>query len=175
MFPFVPYRNNKYSLISGINRRFFNPRIDDATGKVIDVIVPHAKVCIQIAEFIPKGYGTGVGTKGTAADCYNKGVRASIETMNNIAIKAGSYSVSNVSALTDAYLQQPKVMLDGNNNLEKIYIQQLFNFYKMGNEAFGLVRRTGFPKYNSTLLPRQTTPDMIARRYWLLDPGVVNL
>ena len=164
----------KYSLISGINRRFFNPRIDGASGKVIDVIVPYAEVCLHIAEFIQKGYGGGADTKGTAAEWYNKGVRASIETMNNIAIAAGSYSVSEVNTLIDAYLQQPKVKLDGSNNLEKIYIQQLFNFYKMGNEAFALVRRTGYPKYNSTLLARQTTPDMIARRYWLLDPGEVN-
>ncbi len=169
-----PIGSNKYTLISGINRRFFNPRIDGATGKVIDVIVPYAEVCLHIAEFIQKGYGTGVDTKGTTAEWYNKGVRASIETMNNIAIVAGSYSVPNVSTMIDAYLQQPKVMLDGSNNLEKIYIQQLFNFYKMGNEAFALVRRTGYPKINSTLLPRQTTPDMIARRYWLLDPGEVN-
>jgi hypothetical protein len=166
--------NNKYSLISGINRRFFHPRIDGANGRVIDVILPYAEVCLQIAEFIQKGYGSGVDTKGSATDWYEKGVRASIETMNEIAIAAGSYSVTNVSTLIDAYLQQPKVKLDGSNNLEKIYIQQLFNFYKMGNEAFALVRRTGFPKFNSTLLARQTTPDMIARRYWLLDPGEVN-
>ena len=166
--------NNKYSLISGINRRFFHPRIDGANGRVIDVILPYAEVCLQIAEFIQKGYGSGVDTKGSATDWYEKGVRASIETMNEIAIAAGSYSVTEVSTLIDAYLQQPKVKLDGSNNLEKIYIQQLFNFYKMGNEAFALVRRTGFPKFNSTLLARQTTPDMIARRYWLLDPGEVN-
>jgi len=169
-----PIGSTKYSLISGINRRFFNPRIDGATGKAIDVIVPYAEVCLQIAEFIQKGYGTGIDTKGSVAEWYNKGVRASIETMNDIAIAAGSYSVANVSTLIDAYLQQPKVKLDGTNNLEKIYIQQLFNFYKMGNEAFVLVRRTGYPKSNSTLLPRQSTPDMIARRYWLLDPGEVN-
>lgn len=162
---------NKYSLISGINRRFFNPRIDGANGKVIDVLVSYAEVCLQIAEFIQKGYSSG---SGTAADWYNKGVRGSIETMNNIAIVAGSYSVENVSSLIDAYLQSPMVKLDGSNNLEKIYIQQLFNFYKQGNEAFVLVRRTGYPKYNSTLLPRQAVPDMIARRYWLLDPGEVN-
>ena len=94
--------------------------------------------------------------------------------MNNIAVVAGSYSVTNVSPMIDAYLQKTQVMLDGNNNLEKIYIQQLINFYKMGNEAYALVRRSGYPKLNSTLLSRQTTPDMIARRYWLLDPGEVN-
>ncbi len=168
-----PVGSNRYELISRINRRFFNPRIDGANGKVIDVIVPYAEVCLYIAEFIQKGYATG-DTKGTAADWYNKGVRASIETMNNIAVVAGSYSVTNVSPMIDAYLQKPQVMLDGNNNLEKIYIQQLFNFYKMGNEAYALVRRSGYPKLNSTLLSRQTTPDMIARRYWLLDPGEVN-
>ena len=166
--------NTRYSLISGINRRFFNPRIDGANGKVIDVIVSYAEVCFQIAEFVQKEYGSGFDTKGTAADWYNKGVRASIQTMNDIAVVAGSYSVANVDALINAYLEQPKVKLNGTNDLEKIYIQQLFNFYKQGNEAFTLVRRTGYPKYNSTLLAREHVDEMIARRYWLLDPGEVN-
>ena len=170
----VPVGSSKYNLISTINRRFFMPHLDGANGQYIDVLVSYAEVCLNIAEFIQKGYGSAFDTKGTASDWYNKGVRASANTMNTIAIAAGSASVASIDPLVDSYLTSPKVKLDGNNNLEKIYIQQLLNFYRQGNEAFTLVRRTGFPKFNSTILARETMPDMIPRRYWLLDPGEVN-
>ena len=170
----VPVGSTKYNLISTINRRFFMPRLDGANGKYIDVLVSYAEVCFNIAEFIQKGYGTGADTKGTASDWYNKGIRASANTMNTIAIAAGSTSVGSIDPLVDTYLTNSKVQLNGDKNLEKIYIQQLLNFYRQGNEAFTLVRRTGYPKFNSTLLAREPIPEMIPRRYWLLDPGEVN-
>ena len=170
----VKVGSSNYFLISTINRRFFQPHLDGANGLYIDVLVSYAEVCLQIAEFIQKGYGTGANTKGTAADWYNKGVHASATTMNNIAVAAGSTTVSNIDPLVDTYLSNALVKLDGNNNLEKIYIQQLFNFYRQGNEAFTLIRRTGYPKFNSTLLARETMSETIPRRYWLTDPGEVN-
>ncbi len=130
--------------------------------------------CFHIAEFIQKGYGTGVNTKGTAAEWYNKGVRASAKTMNEIAVAAGSTSYTNIDALVDAQLANPKVKLDGTNDLEKIYIQSLLNFYREPNEAFTLARRTGYPKTNSTLLAREPISDVLPRRWWTLDPGQVN-
>ena len=171
---FVVGGANKYSLISTINRKFFSPRADGGTGKFVDVLVSYSEVCLYISEFIQKGYGAGFDTKGTASDWYNKGVTASIKTMNDIATVAVSGALTGVDALTTSYLANPNVQLNGTNNLEKIYIQQLLNFYRQGNEAFTLVRRTGYPKYNSTLLARQTVAETIPRRYWLLDPGEVN-
>jgi hypothetical protein len=64
--------------------------------------------------------------------------------------------------------------LDGTNDLEKIYIQELLNFYRDPNEAFTLARRTGYPKFNSTLLAREVITDVLPRRWWRLDPGQVN-
>lgn len=165
---------NRYFLISTINRTFFAPQISSGSGKFVDVLVSYAEVCFYIAEFIEKGYGAGIDTKGTAAEWYNKGVRASAITMNNIAVVAQSTTVDNIDALIDTYLTDPKVILDGNKNLEKIYIQELLNFYRQGNEAFTLVRRTGYPNFTSTLLARQVLTEIIPRRFWLLDPGEVN-
>ncbi len=165
---------NRYQLISTVNRKFFAPTVDRGTGTVIDVLFSYAEVCFQIAEFIQKGYGTGVNTKGTAAEWYNKGVRASAKTMNEIAVAAGSTSYTNIDALVDAQLANPKVKLDGTNDLEKIYIQSLLNFYREPNEAFTLARRTGYPKTNSTLLAREPISDVLPRRWWTLDPGQVN-
>jgi len=165
---------NRYQLISTVNRKFFAPTVDRGSGTVIDVLFSYAEVCFQIAEFVQKGYGTGVNTKGTAAEWYNKGVRASAKTMNEIAVAAGSTSYTNIDALVDAQLANPKVKLDGTNDLEKIYIQSLLNFYREPNEAFTLARRTGYPKTNSTLLAREPISDVLPRRWWTLDPGQVN-
>ena len=172
--PFNGGGSNRYQLISTVNRKFFAPTVDRGSGTVIDVLFSYAEVCFQISEFIQKGYGAGVNTKGTAADWYYKGIRASANTMNEIAVAAGSTSYSNIGAMVDAQLTNPKVKLDGTNDLEKIYIQSLLNFYREPNEAFMLIRRTGYPKFNSTLLARETISDVLPRRWWTLDPGQVN-
>jgi len=162
---------NRFWLISPINRTFFAPQINNGTGKFVDVLVSYAEVCLHISEFIEKGYGSGYGT---SKEWYDKGVHASATTMNNIAVVAKSTTVDNISALVDTYLTNPKVALNGTNNLEKIYIQELLNFYRQGNEAFTLVRRTGYPKFGSTLLAREVMSETLYRRFWLTDPGEVN-
>lgn len=172
--PFNGGGSNRYQLISTVNRKFFAPTVDRGSGTVVDVLFSYAEVCLQIAEFIQKGYGTGINTKGTASEWYNKGVRASAKTMNEIAIAAGSTSYTNIDDRIDAHLANPKVKLDGKNDLEKIYIQSLLNFYREPNEAFTLARRTGYPKFNSTLLARETINDVLPRRWWTTDPGQVN-
>lgn len=172
--PFNGGGSNRYQLISTVNRKFFAPTVDRGSGTHVDVLFSHAEVCFLIAEFIQKGYGTGVNTKGTATEWYEKGIRASATSMNDIAVSAGSTSYSNINAMVDTYLNSPKVKLDGNNDLEKIYIQSLLNLYREPNEAFTLIRRTGYPKFNSTLLAREVVSDVLPRRWWRLDPGQVN-
>jgi hypothetical protein len=172
--PFNGGGPNRYQLISTVNRKFFAPTVNGGSGTVVDVMFSYAEVCLQIAEFIQKGYGSGVNTKGTAAEWYNKGVRASAKSMNDIAVAAGSTSYTNIDALVDVQLASAKVKLDGTNDLEKIYIQELLNFYREPNEAFTLARRTGYPKFNSTLLAREVITDVLPRRWWRLDPGQVN-
>lgn len=172
--PFDAGGTNRYQLISTINRKFFAPTVDGGSGLVIDVLFSYAEVCLQIAEFIQKGYGTGIDTKGTVADWYYKGIRASITTENEKAIAAGSTSYSNIETLIDTHRANPKVKLDGTNDLEKIYIQSLLDFYTNPNEAFTLIRRTGYPKFNSTLLARETISNILPRRFWTTDPGQIN-
>lgn len=172
--PFNGGGSNRYQLISTVNRKFFAPTVDRGSGTVVDVLFSYAEVCLQIAEFIQKGYGTGINTKGTAAEWYNKGIRASSKTMNDIAIAAGSTSYANIDERIEAHLANPIVKFDGKTDLEKIYIQSLLNFYREPNEAFTLARRTGYPKFNSTLLARETVSDVLPRRWWTTDPGQVN-
>lgn len=162
-----------FALISPINRHFFSPKIDGASGVFKDVMVSYAETCFYIAEFIQKGYSTG--SWGTAASWYNKGVTSSMITMNDIASVAKSPTgLTTGNPEITAYLNNPLIKLDGTNDLERIYIQQWLNFYRSGNEAFVFVRRTGYPKLTSTYLQWEVVTETIPRRYWLDDPGEVN-
>lgn len=183
--PITPYTKTPlaagqktYYLISEINFLFFSPNWNQGTGIFTDIPVTYAETCFTIAEFIQKGYGAGVNTKGTAEEWYKKGITSSIQTMNSIAKTALSTQGYTGDGTTEinAYLNQPDVKFNGVNDLERIYMQQYLNFFRNGNESFVLCRRTGFPKKNSTYYKReQYNPNVpIPRRWWLSDPGEVN-
>jgi Starch-binding associating with outer membrane len=166
-----------YFLISTVNKFFFSPKFNNpGGGQYKEVSLTAAETCLQIAEFIEKGYAGAVDTKGTAEDWYRKGVTASIKTMNGIAIVAQSTTglAGDGTAEIDAYLADPDIAFDGSNDLERIYIQQYLNLFRNPNEAYVLCRRTGFPKYGSAYYARETFNDPIPRRFWTLDPGETN-
>ncbi len=164
---------NKYRLFGNINKKFFAPRYGtNTTGRMLDYMVTWAETCFYIAEFIQKGYGAGFDTKGNAAYWYNRGIEASIRTMNNIAIAAESTTgfTGNGNAEVQAYQAQPNVKLNGVNDLERIYIQEYLNFYRLGNEAFTFCRRTGYPKNNSSYYKRNAWNEPIPRRFPVDEP-----
>ena len=167
---------SRYFLISPINRKFFSPRYNSTSGEFKDVKVTAAESCLMIAEFTQKGYAGSVNTRGTAEDWYKKAIASSIRTMNNIAVVAESTTSFSGSgdAEINAYLNNPEVKFNGTNDLERIYIQEYLNFYRNANEAFVFVRRTGYPKNNSTYYAREPFNEPIPRRFWTIDPGEVN-
>ncbi|MEQ6119469.1 SusD/RagB family nutrient-binding outer membrane lipoprotein [Reichenbachiella sp. MALMAid0571] len=151
-------------------------------GTYVDVFISYAEVCFMMSEFILKGY-----TSGDAEDWYEKGVRASIETYEMIAdigqldykIAGKSYPrVPIADSETEAYLLTPEVAFDGVNDLEKVYIQQYLNFYRLPDEGWVLARRTGYPKFGSSILARgyvNGTSDLqYPRRMPTPDPGDLN-
>lgn len=165
-----------YFLISPINRFFFSPKYNrPGGGQYRDVMVTAAEGCLLIAEFIEKGYAGSVAT-GTAEQWYKKGVASSIRTMNEIAVVASSTTSfsGDGQAEIDAYLNDADVMLNGTNDLERIYIQQHLNFFRNPNEAFVFARRTGYPKFGSAYYGRETFNETIPRRFWTTDPGEAN-
>lgn len=163
----------RFFLMSEANQRFFSPKVNGGTGVWKDVVVSHAETCFYIAELLEKGY---TGGSASAEDWYNQGIRASIQTMNEIARTAMSTTAfeGNGAAVIDAFLAEPAIMLDGSNDLEKIYVQQYLNFLRQPNEAFVFCRRTGYPRLNSTFYAREVFNEVIPRRFWLRDPGEVN-
>ncbi|MBO9591639.1 MAG: SusD/RagB family nutrient-binding outer membrane lipoprotein [Niabella sp.] len=166
----------KYFMISPINRKFFSPKMNGQTGNYTDVIVTNAESCLQVAEFIQKGYGSGINTKGTAEDWYKKGVTSSINTMNNIAVAAQSATgfTGDGTTVINNYLGGSNVKFNGANDLERIYIQEYLNLYRNACEAFVFVRRTGYPKTTSAYYAREPFTQAIPRRWWINDPGEVN-
>ncbi|MRG43762.1 SusD/RagB family nutrient-binding outer membrane lipoprotein [Chitinophaga sp. SYP-B3965] len=164
---------SKYRLYSNINKKFFAPRYNNfKDGQMLDYMVTRAETCFYIAEFIQKGYGVGFDTKGTAEEWYNRGIESSIRTMDAIAIAAVSTPglTGNGNADIAAYQNNVNVKFNGVNNLERIYIQQYLNFYRLGNEAFTFCRRTGYPKNTSTYYRRNTWNEPIPRRYSVNEP-----
>jgi hypothetical protein len=62
--------------------------------------------------------------------------------------------------------------------LEKVYIQQFLNFYRLPEEGWILSMRTGYPKYGSSLLARSATDDPeipFPRRIPPPEPGDLNV
>lgn len=172
----LPVGSSRYFLISPISRKFFSPRQNGAAGDYIEMLVSNAESCLLIAEFIEKGYGDGVDTKGTAEDWYKKGVTSSINTMNDIAAAANSVTAftGDGSAVISNYLDDDDIKFNGANDLERIYIQEYLNLYRNPSEAFVFARRTGYPKKASTYYAREVFNDPIPRRWWTADPGAVN-
>jgi hypothetical protein len=135
----------------------------------------------MMSEFILKDYITG-----DAAEWYQKGITASMQTYDFVAqegelnIKMAQKSYPYVSIGADeiaAYLAKPEIQLDGVNDQEKVYIQQYLNFYRLPEEGWALARRTGYPKFGSTLLARGNvdSPDLkFPRRFPTPDPGDLN-
>lgn len=163
----------KLVLMSSINKVFFAPRRNGATGTFHDYLVTSAETCFYIAELIEKGYGTGVNTKGSSEEWYKKGVASSLRTMNAIAVAAQSatgFDQNTIDAQITAYLDQVNVKFNGTNNLERIYIQEYLNFMRLPTEAFTFIRRTGYPKNSSAYYPRDKFNEPIPRRYWVDEP-----
>ncbi len=150
-------------------------------GTYVDVLLSYAELCFMMSEFILKNY-----TTGDAEEWYEKGIRSSMSTYDFMAQKVWSEPIVAKQAYThvviadaevDAYLATAEIMFDGSNDLEKVYIQQYLNFYRLPDEGFALGRRTGYPRFNSTLLARGKVdnPDLPwPRRMVTPDPGDLN-
>src|SRR5690606_9622617 len=138
--------SSRLFLMSEANPKFFSPKVNNSTGVFMDVVVSYAETCFYIAELLQKGYGSG--SNGTIEQWYENGIAASIRTMNTIAEVAMSTTAfdGNGEAVINEYISQPEIQLNGQNDLEKIYIQEYLNFLRQPNEAFVFCRRTGYPR-----------------------------
>ncbi len=173
---FTDNDGSNYNQLSHVNRRFFNPNYDGGNGYYRDALYSAAEVALYMAEFIEKGYVTG---QGSAQEWYERGIRMSMETVDDIGRVAQVFDYDEVS-ITDAqineYLAQDHVALNGSDHLEKIYFQQYINNFRYPTEQFALTRRTGFPSVNGNILmwelPRAGGAELaIPRRLTINEPS----
>lgn len=165
-------------LLQNVDANYGGPRLD---GKYVDVFISYAEVCFMMSEFILKGY-----TTGNAEEWYENGIKASINTYNmlgevqNLSLIVGNktYNYLPVSnSETESYINESKVVFNGTNDLEKVYIQAFLNFYRLPEEGWALSKRTGYPRFGSSILARTPVDDnelKFPRRIPTPEPGDLN-
>lgn len=143
----------QYSRLPYVDYNLFKPKQNGRVGEYMNIVLGAPEVCLYLAEFIEKGYVSGIGT---AKDWYEKGVRLSVENYNTRAAKAQipDYATRGVAAgEVDALLANDDVKYVANDpkNVEKIILQELVNFFDNPYQGVSVARRTGFPKKGSSI------------------------
>ena len=175
-------------IVSNWNTRFiqkctnrYGNQLPTATGNYVDVMLSYAEVCFMMSEFILKGY-----TSGNAEDWYLKGIESSLTTHDwigqrqdlSMAVASTVYPYQPMSGgEISNYMATPEVMFNGSDDLEKVYIQQYLNLFKLPSEGWILSMRTGYPKFGSSLLARSPMdiPEVVLpRRFPAPQPGDLN-
>lgn len=171
-YSYRPYSNFNEQLLSQRADKNF-PRVPG--GEVIvdrddnpryDMYMTAAEVNFYLAEFATYGGVTGLGN---ASDYFRTAVQQSVESWDKYArlSKLPYYGdTRNVSAHEEVIdlkpnevsdlLSQPKYQLTGNkaDDLEKIFLNLEFHFMFNPLDQFVTGRRSGIPKFNSSLFPR---------------------
>ena len=168
-----------YSPFSSFQEQYLNQRADKSFprvpgGEVIidrddnpryDMYMTSAEINLYLAEFAI--YGTpGLGA---AADYFKTGVKQSVEVwdrlaaLNKIPYYGDTRKVSTAEKVIDlqegevaTLLAQPDYKLTGvkADDIEKIFLNLEFHFLYNPADQFVTGRRSGIPKFNSTLFPR---------------------
>ena len=145
-----------------------------------------AEVNLYLAEFKL----LGANLPGSAADYFKKGIETSVNGWNEIAKKNNiryyeriydqefEEPIKLLDGEVEALLAQPAYQLTGDKlkDLEKVYIQQRFNFIVHPDQMYVTMRRSGVPMKNSDILPFENfTTDgsdyPLPRRFSYLDPS----
>lgn len=142
-----------------------------------------AEVNLYLAEFAMVD-----GNEAEAEKYYKAGLTASVQEqdklagLNKVAYYGTTYGydpnekkIDLVDGEIETMLAQPEYAFTGSKaeKIEKIYVQQLLNFTLSPNEQFVTARRSGYPKFGSSILPRTQYAEIpvntIPRRF---DTGI---
>lgn len=125
------------------------------------------EINLYLAEFALYNNGS-LGGK-TAEEYYTAGLTASVQEydtlnkLNQCMYYGTTYGYDPVDAVIDlkdgeidTMLAQADYKLTGSNTekLEKIFLQELIHFTMFPNESYVTSRRSGYPKFGSSLVPR---------------------
>lgn len=143
--------DRRVDTISLIQRRLFQPAFDEGngagTGYVYQPVIGYAEFCFMRAEFAARGL-----TGDDPAEFYEKGVTASIEWYNQLAVdgQLSNYTEVTTEEIED-YLEQPDIAYDESIGLDQIASQAFLNYFKQPAEGWAVWKRTGFPNTTSVL------------------------
>jgi len=134
--------------ISPLQQRLFQAEYNSGKGFTTFHVITYADVCFMRAELAARKLSSE-----SAEEWYYKGIDASIRSYNDIANIAQLEEYEAVTGNEIAtYIQQPGVKFNPAKALEQIVIQQYLNYFKLPNEAWALIKRTGMPNAN-TIMP----------------------
>jgi len=142
-----------------------------------------AEINLYLAEFAMLA-----GNEAKAETHYNKALAQSVEEYNKLAALnqvayhssvTGNFNYDPNEGAIDLKDGEIEAMMAGDDaysftgtaaeKLEKIYLQQLIHFTLYPNEVFVTARRSGYPAFNSNILPRpnyaQVPANSIPRRF----------
>jgi hypothetical protein len=153
-----------------------NLTIDGATanGGSCMLVMTFADFCFLAAEFVLR---EGIPSTRTAQQWYETGVRASLDTWNEI----GRFStLVGFTAMTEdeitTFLNMPDVKWDPSKGLQQIYVQSYVEHFKNTNESYALWKRTDFFDMVAPIITFQKptaggTPLIIPRRMRFAYPA----
>ncbi|MCC8155128.1 MAG: SusD/RagB family nutrient-binding outer membrane lipoprotein [Tannerellaceae bacterium] len=151
-----------------------------------------AEVNLYLAEFAL----LGAEVPETAQHYFNRALRASVEEydrlarMNKIPYYGTTYNYDEHEVVIDVKDGEIDVMMSNSDyqlngstleNLEKVYLQQMFHFFMQPIDMFTTARRSGVPVFNSSIFPREDYSEnlipasAIPRRMALSQPSPTDL
>ena len=144
--------------LSNINPRIWQVAFNGGTGVQYIPLITYADYCFMLAELSYSGISSD-----DPATWYNEGVKASIEYYGTMATDGmfldyyletglGMQVAAPTQTEINNYLAMPGVQYVPAKGLDMISSQAFINFYKEPNEAWALVKRTGMPNDNTTLM-----------------------
>lgn len=148
------------------------------TGYNYFPVITYADVCFMRAELKQRGLSND---PMTVKELYENGVTASITDYDKWANAAKVYQYTPLDAAEiTTYLSMPGVAFDAANALEQICDQAFIDFYVNPNEAWALVKRTGYPSSTGKIMKLEdlstgSSPVVMPRRYVITFPVLGDL
>jgi hypothetical protein len=135
--------------LSHVQSRLISPGSEGGTGGTATfILISYADVCFMRAELAARGV-----TADNAQTWYNNGIEASINMYNDIAAKAQILNYVSVDPTTiPTYENAPDVKYDPTKAIEQITTQEYLNYFLQPNEAWALIKRTGYPNASTALV-----------------------
>lgn len=141
---------------------------NSGNGLNVFPVITYADVCFMRAELVLNALSND---GASAQTLYNAGVAASLQDFDAWAQLAQTPSYTPLGATeVTTYLAQPGVAYQASTAEEQILDQEYLNMYMNPNEAWALIKRTGYPSPTGVIMPLETltsggSPVVMPRRY----------